>query len=161
MPDSWFRFWYVTPWTDEINGAVTGLYTMEPQQTHLRSFVTWYVESTGLQAEAEPCAAGIWAQQQPQTDPEPTPPDIADVPNLEGDWWQWEVSPPTQLHSTPRHMQRLLWPRDAPRTWEIHTNRRASINNALYVYLIWSFAEDVFIHSRAVVAWSMLIRTPG
>lgn len=160
MVDSWFRFWYVSPWTSPINGAVVPLYTLAPQQTHLRSYVTWYVEATGLHAAAEPCAAGIWAREQPESDPEPTPPDIAQTPNLSGDWWQWEVHPATQLSESPTYTQRALWPRDAPRTWQVRTNRRPLSDQVLYVYLIWAFAEDVFIHSRAVVAWSMLIRTP-
>lgn len=160
MVDSWFRFWYVSPWTSPINGAAVPLQTLAPQQTHLRSYVTWYVESTGMQAMAEPCAVGIWAQEQPQTDPEPTPPDIAATPSLSGDWWEWEVHPPSQLSDGPTYLQRALWPRQAPRLWQIRTNRRPLGDNALYTYLIWSFAEDVFVHSRAVVAWSMLIRTP-
>lgn len=160
MSTEWFRFWYVSPWTSEINGSTVALHTLAPQQSHLRSYVTWYIESTGIHAAAEPCAVGIWAQEQLQSDPAPTPPDIAQTPSLTGDWWQWEVHPPAQLAEQPTYTQRLLWPRDAPRTWDIKTNRRPLGDQALYVYLVWALPVDVYIHSRAVVAWSMLINTP-
>lgn len=156
MTIQWFRSWDVSEWTDDVAHGSFLLASIAPQWTHLRTYVSWYIESWAEFSVTEPVFVGVYAYRGPE-DPPPDPPNPAAV-GLSGDWWRGETHygqlvAPTA--STP--VQRAVWPAGGSRLWDIETNRRPLGSDLLSWWLVWAGPDDVLMPMRASIYKASLI----
>lgn len=160
MALQWFRSWLLSDWTSGPAFGTHLLASIAPQWTHLRTWVSWYIESWDRTVAAEPLFCGVYAYRGPE-DPPPDPPNPALV-GLSGDWWRGETHYAQMLAPVPdAPVQRVLWPAGGSRLWDIETNRRPLGSDLLSYWLVWAGPDDVPMPTRAVVYKASLIDDHG
>lgn len=152
----WFRFWQVEPLSVARSAGMVLLGSLNGQDTHLRTYISWYVESTTLQAATEPIFAGVVATYGDAADPpaDPIDPGATNYP-LTGDWWQTGIYFPASIGS--RSTGRIVWPAQGPERWDIKTNRRMASDQRMNYYFRWAGPTDLAASLRSVVTWSSLV----
>lgn len=154
---AWYRFYDVTPYqTGVFDSALIGHY---PEQwTHLRSWVTWYIESPDTRVQVEPMCVGVYAELAPTgTTPQPRNP-ADEGPGYDTDWWAIEVHQGGLATGATGSLERVRWPHAGSRTWDIQTNRRVDPGMELWVWLVWALPLDQGATMHAVTNYSSLIR---
>lgn len=155
---AWHRFWQVTPWIVGGHWDYRLLFALAPQWTHLRTFVSWYVESAALYNLPEPIFAGVQA-----VPGGVTPNDPGGIGLGSGtDWWRGEVHYGRELAQRDGSVSdRVVWPANGSGLWDIETNRRTQDGEQLDYYFVWSGARDVQFVFRANLYWATLVDDHG
>lgn len=152
----WFRTWSMSDWTDDDAFGTMLMATVDTQWTHLRTYISWYIESWAKFSVTEPVFVGVYAFTAPE-DQQQAPPRPASV-GITGDWWRGETHYGQLVAGDPSTpVQRAVWPAGGSRLWDIETNRRPLNTDILNYWLVWSGPDDVLMPMRAVVYKATLL----
>lgn len=126
----------------------------------LRLYVSWHF--VGLwQSINEPLFVGVELTRSVGGIP-PTPDDpMAGFFGLTGEWLAQEMHAPDSTWSSESPANRVVWPKDGFRIWDIKANRKSGSDERILPYLVWALPQNSEGGAAVRFTYSQLNRVPG